>query len=461
MNRMPHIAITLLLLCGIFCFFSCGKKTSGSENPDTYALPDTLVVGTLYSPTSFFLVKGDTMGYDYDLAKQFARDKKIAVQFEVMRSLSALEAMLDSGKIDLIAYNTPVTAEYNERVAHCGLENITHQVLIQPIKKGEPLISDVTELVGKEIYVERNSKYESRLRNLNNEVGGGIIIHSISRDTIMSEDLIEMVAEGEIPLTIVDSDIAKLDHTYYSNIDINLEVSFAQRSSWAVRKSEQWLADSINAWAQDPRIVNTGRSLFHHYFETNKATRSAAIDIKLLKKGIVSRYDEFFKTYAKNINWDWKLLAAQGYAESKFDPQATSWVGARGVMQLMPATARRYGLSEENITDPQRNIETAVKVIADLDKSLNKYVSDPEERKKFIIAAYNSGIAHIYDAIALATKYGKNPQLWENNVSDALLMKGYPEYYNDEVCKYGYFRGKQTVSYVQEVFKMYHLYKKY
>ena len=117
---MPHIAITLLLLCGIFCFFSCGKKTSGSENPDTYALPDTLVAGTLYSPTSFFLVKGDTMGYDYDLAKQFARDKKIAVQFEVMRSLSALEAMLDSGKIDLIAYNTPVTAEYNERVAHCG-----------------------------------------------------------------------------------------------------------------------------------------------------------------------------------------------------------------------------------------------------------------------------------------------------------------------------------------------------
>ena len=121
--------------------------------------------------------------------------------------------------------------------------------MIQPLEKGKAAISDVTQLVGKDVYVEKDSKYESRLRNLNNEVGGGINIHTIARDTLMSEDLIEMVAGGEIPLTIVDSDIAQLDHSYFPNIDIRLEVSFPQRSAWAVSLTNSWLADSINAWA--------------------------------------------------------------------------------------------------------------------------------------------------------------------------------------------------------------------
>ena len=181
----------------------------------------------------------------------------------------------------------------------------------------------------------------------------------------------------------------------------------------------------------------------------------------MLKRGIVSRYDAFFKQEAKHIGWDWKLLAAQGYIESNFNPDAVSWAGARGIMQLMPATARRYGLDENNISDPESSIKASVRLISDLDKSLSKYVPDNEERKKFILAAYNSGIAHIYDAIALARKYGKDPQIWNDNVSEALLMKAYPEYYNDEVCKYGYFRGRQTVKYVTEVLRIYHLYKRY
>ena len=161
------------------------------------------------------------------------------------------------------------------------------------------------------------------------------------------------------------------------------------------------------------------------------------------------------------MGWDWKLLAAQAYIESNFNPQAVSWAGARGIMQLMPATARTLGLSDNNIEDPESNIQAAVKLILSLDKTLQKYVPDTEERKKFILAAYNSGIAHIYDAISLAQKFGKDPQIWDGNVSEALLMKAYPEYYNDEVCKYGYFRGRQTVKYVSEVLRIYHLYKRY
>ncbi len=458
MQRLLKIAI-FALLCGSMSLLSC-RQSSHSRESDDKSLPDTLVVGTLYSPTSYFLYKGDYMGYNYDLITRFARDKHLAVRFDVVRSVAALMNKLDSAKIDIIAYNIPITAEYNELIQHCGVENITRQVLVQPLKDGKQTITDITQLVGKEVYVEKGSKYESRLKNIDNELGGGIRIHTIARDTIMSEDLIEMVANGSIPLTIVDSDIAQLDHTYYSNIDINLEVSFPQRSSWAVRKSEKWLADSIDQWASQKTIKDFAHSLFHHYFETSKSTTGATIDIKKLKRGIVSRFDKYFKESAAQIGWDWKLLAAQGYVESNFNPEAVSWAGARGVMQLMPATARRYGLGS-NIADPQSNIDAAARIIRDLDKSLSKYVSEEEERKKFILAAYNSGISHIYDAIALAKKFGKNPKIWKGNVSEALLMKAYPEYYNDEVCKYGYFRGRQTVKYVDEVMRTYHLYKRY
>ena len=234
MRRLVDIML-VFFVATVVMSTSCRRSTDATQTDSIcHNLPDTIVVGTLYSPTSYFLYKGDLMGYNYDMMNRFAADKHIAVRFEVFRSLSAMLEELDSARIDVAAYNVPITAEYKSRVLSCGPENVTTQVLIQPLEKGKAAISDVTQLVGKDVYVEKDSKYESRLRNLNNEVGGGINIHTIARDTLMSEDLIEMVAGGEIPLTIVDSDIAQLDHSYFPNIDIRLEVSFPQRSAWAV-----------------------------------------------------------------------------------------------------------------------------------------------------------------------------------------------------------------------------------
>ncbi len=119
--------------------------------------------------------------------------------------------MLDSGKVDLIAYEVPITEHYRQYVLPCGPENITTQVLVQPKVSKQPAVKDVTELVGKEVYVEKDSKYLRRLRNLNDELGGGIIIREVDADSLITEDLIEMVSDGKIPLTVVDSDIARLN----------------------------------------------------------------------------------------------------------------------------------------------------------------------------------------------------------------------------------------------------------
>lgn len=447
---LQAIAILLLALCTTL---SCGR---GGNSRDTEAdstahpLPDTLRVGTLYSPTSYFMYREEQMGYDYDMVTRLGADKGMVIDLHVAPSLNALIEMLDSGLIDLAAYEIPITAEYKSRVIPAGDENITTQVLVQP--KSDDRITDVTQLAGREVYVEADSKYLYRLKNLNDEIGGGINIHEVKSDTLITEDLIEMVATGKIPLTIVDSDIARINRTYYNSLDIGLPVSFEQRSAWGVSPDKPWLADSITTWMGQSDARKTQAQLLKRYFELSKVSPASSIDFT---KGRISPYDRLFRKYASEIGWDWRLLAAQGYTESRFDSTVVSWAGARGIMQIMPRTARAHGLSADRITNPEANIRAAASIMKSLDNSLAKKVPDPEERRKFTLAAYNSGIAHIYDAIALAAKYGKNPQVWDGNVADALLMKSKPEYYNDPVCKYGYFRGKETTAYVRKVMDFY------
>lgn len=448
------VVIGILLMWILIHVAGCGNRhENGGDAVIGYRLPDTLRVGTLYSPSSFFIYREEKMGYDYDLISRFVADKDIYLDLKVATSLASMIGMLDSGIIDVIAYEVPITAEYRNKVLPCGIENITRQVLVQPRNADGSRIGDVTELVGKDVYVEKDSKYQHRMDNLNEELGGGIRIHPIDKDTLITEDLIAMVSEGAIPLTVVDSDIARLNKTYFRDLDITLDVSFQQRSAWGVSPSKPWLADSIDAWmAQEaPRKAQT--MLLKRYFELSK-NGSSVYNINF-SDGRLSPYDNLFRNYAKELDWDWRLLASQGFVESRFDTTVVSWAGARGIMQIMPGTARAYGLSQERVANPEENISTAVKILKDLDKSLTKYVPDAGERKKFIVGAYNSGIAHVYDAIALARKYGKNPQLWDGNVEEAILMKSKPEYYNDEVCKYGYFRGRQTVTYVKEVMDFY------
>lgn len=446
------VAATIMLL--VVAATACKGKQPNAEIADPpHPLPDTLRVATLYSPTSYFIYRDEPMGYDYSLLTQFAADKGIKVDLTVASSLQNLLALLDSGKVDLLAYEIPVTAEYRRLVIPCGPEFLTHQVLVQPKKNGQPLITDETELIGKEIFVEENSKYQFRLQNLNEELGGGIRIHPIDRDTLITEDLIEMVSSGEIPLTVVDSDIARLNRTYYKDLDISLKLSFPQKSSWGVSHSNQWLADSINAWFAQEQPKERQARLLKRYFELSKDDDdNFTLD---LSKGVISPYDRIFKKYAGDIGMDWRLLAAQGFHESHFDPTRVSWAGARGVMQIMPRTARAYKLSQADITDPEANISTATKIMRDLDKTLSRRVPDNQERLKFVIAAYNSGIAHVLDAIDLAKKYGKDPTVWDGNVESALLMKANPEYYTDPVCRAGYFRGRETVAYVKKVMDFY------
>ena len=260
-----HTITATAVLAAVAVLSSCSdNKADRSE----HRLPDTLKVATLYSPTSYFIYRGEPMGYDYTLVDSLAEQKGMVLDLKAVRSLSEAIAMLDSGKVDLIAYDVPITEHYLKYVIPCGPENYTTQVLVQPKVQGEAPVTDITQLIGKDVYVEKDSKYLRRMHNLNDELGGGIEIHEVDGDSLITEDLIAMVNDGKIPMTVVDSDIARLNKTYYPGLDIEVPVSFAQRSSWAVAPDKAWLADSIDAWfaMSEPQEIN--KDLLKQFFAT-------------------------------------------------------------------------------------------------------------------------------------------------------------------------------------------------
>lgn len=456
--RTLIIPLFLILFC---CVFGCKNTRPNPVSENAYDLPQIkdsgeLVVLTLYSSTSYFIYRGQEMGFQYELSGQFAKSLGLKLRIEVANSVDELIRKLLAGEGDMIAYNLPVTKEWKDSLIYCGEDIITHQVIVQQGKGKQKPLKDVTELIGKDIYV-KPGKYYDRLVNLNNELGGGIQIHKVTNDSITTEDLITQVAQGKIPYTVADNDLAKLNKTYYPNLNIDLSISFDQRSSWAVRKDCPELAAVATKWHEENMTSPAYTASMKRYFENSKMMPHSPI--LSLREGKISHYDDLFKKYSKDIGWDWRMLASLAYTESNFDTTAVSWAGAKGLMQLMPATARAMGVPPGKEQNPEESVKAAVKYIAATDRSLSM-IPDKQERLSFILASYNAGLGHIYDAMALAEKYGKNKLVWKDNVENFILLKSNEEYFTDPICKNGYFRGIETYNFVRDILSRYESYKK-
>ena len=456
--RTLIIPLFLVLFC---CVFGCKNTRPNPVSENAYDLSQIkdsgeLVVLTLYSSTSYFIYRGQEMGFQYELSGQFAKSLGLKLRIEVANSVDELIRKLLAGEGDMIAYNLPVTKEWKDSLIYCGEDIITHQVIVQQGKGKQKPLKDVTELIGKDIYV-KPGKYYDRLVNLNNELGGGIQIQKVTNDSITTEDLITQVAQGKIPYTVADNDLAKLNKTYYPNLNIDLSISFDQRSSWAVRKDCPELAAAATKWHEENMTSPAYTASMKRYFENSKMMPHSPI--LSLREGKISHYDDLFKKYSKDIGWDWRMLASLAYTESNFDTTAVSWAGAKGLMQLMPATARAMGVPPGKEQNPEESVKAAVKYIAATDRSLSM-IPDKQERLSFILASYNAGLGHIYDAMALAEKYGKNKLVWKDNVENFILLKSNEEYFTDPICKNGYFRGIETYNFVRDILSRYESYKK-
>lgn len=466
----------LLWILGLVLIASCNETVQKSKSksilPDNIPdLPQIIESGrirvvTNYNSTNYFVYKGRPMGYQFELLQEFANFMNLKLEVTVNNDLQANYNDLQNGIVDIIASSLAVTRETEELVTFTEPHSYSRQVLIQQAFPPEnyrnlsgaqlnPLIRNQLELAGKSIYVQKGSAFVQRLRNLSNEIGDSI--HIVEIPDYEVEQLIELVAEGEIPYTVADENLARVNLNFFPNIDVETAISFSQKHAWAVNKNAPELLNAVNNWMVGFKKTAQYHRIYQKYFLNKRSMHIVDAGFHSIKGGRVSIYDELIRQESEKFNWDWRLIASIIYQESRFIPDAESWAGALGLMQLMPETADRFGV--QNITSPRDNIRGGMEFLQWLDERLTSRIEDQEERLKFVLASYNVGLGHVLDAMRLAEKNGKNPTVWTDNVDYYILNKSNPKYYNDPVVRFGYCRGEEPFYYVREILERYDHYK--
>lgn len=415
---------------------------------------------------SYFVYKGRPIGYEYELLRLFAKELKVDLKIKIISGVENGIHQLNTGEGDILAFPLTVTEERTAYVSFSRPLFNSYQVLVQrkpdnwkSISQNEidkSVIRDAHALIGKEVHVMKSSSFAERLRNLSPEIGGDVAVVEDSANA-ETESLIRQVALGNIDFTVADHPIALVNANYYPNLDVSTILSQPQQIAWSARKNSPELLKVINAWLVKIKKEPTFMVIYNRYF---KSPRTSLLrvnsDYSSLGGNKISRYDDLIKKGAIKLDWDWRLLAAIVYQESKFVSNDESWAGARGLMQLMPETAKRFGATDPD--DPKQSIKAGVNYLKHLDRYWAKNITDPNERLKFILASYNAGLTHIVDARELTRKYGKNPVLW-NDVEYYLLKKSDPQYYRDPLAAAGYCKCEEPVNYIKNVLNTYEEYK--
>lgn len=424
-----------------------------------------LRAATDYGSVSYLIYRGETIGYQYEILKEIAGHLDVELEMVVEKDIELAMKKLNNGDIDIIAMGLTVTSARRQLFEFTEPIMTTRQVLIQRKPDNfqqmstadeieSHLLRNQIELAGKTIYVQKGTIFSKRLATLANEIGDTIYVLEEDKDV---EELIAAVANGEIDYTVADRYIALVNARYYNNIDILTPISFPQRIAWIAKKGQTGIIDTINSWFDDFNKSLLSRLLYNKYFENLRSGRISRSQYSSFSGGKLSAYDEDIKSASKILGWDWRLLASMIYQESEFKPHVRSWVGAYGLMQMMPNTFEKYGL--DTTASPEQQIVAGAKYLKHLEGQLPDEITDSLERDKFTLAAYNCGLGHVLDARRLTKKYGKNPNVWTDNVDFYILNLSDKFYYHDTAVYYGYIRGEETYKFVNDIFQRYEDYK--
>ena len=458
--------VTIALSCS---YLHTGSKTSKPQyvsfDLDSIRSRGKLIAVTDINSTNYFIYKGEPMGFNYELLKSFSDHIGIDLEIVTENHLDKAFEMLNSGEADLLAIGLTVNSSRKKEIQFTEPIEETRQVLVQRKPENwraltaddidKRLIRNQLDLAKLTVYVQEGSSHVERLVTLASEIGDSINIVEVPYD---SEKLIRNVADGEIDYTVCDENVAQVNATYYSDIDINTPVSFPQNIAWGVRKkNSKRLLQELNQWITSYKRTESYALLYAKYFRNSRSSTIVKSDYYALNTGKVSRYDDMIRKFSTRINWDWRLLASLICQESHFNPTVRSWAGAYGLMQIMPVTGKNLGI--DITSSPENNMRAGIKYINYLHSIFDPKIPDENERLNFILAAYNAGPGHILDAMKLAEKNGMDPHKWEGNVAVWMLKKTEPQYYNDSAVKNGYFKGTESVAFVTEILDRYEHYK--
>ncbi len=400
------------------------------------------------SPASYFLWRGELAGFEYELARRFAERHRMRLEVVVPPTPALALEWLEEGRADIAGG----FLERNGTGAHAvAYTDRLHQARLWVVGRQDDSPERVgwEDLTGATVAANSGSMVWQELEEHARE--HGFVLLNLADGSDVEEMLNRMVA-GEFDYAVVEEHLLGLELAVRDDIRKHFEADTPVQHAWAVRGTDEALLAALNEFFGEKYRGVIYNVLYRRYFEDERAIRLRQ-DESIEITGKLSPWDEVVQRHAEGLNFDWRLIVAQMYYESRFDPNAVSSMGALGLMQVTPRAGEQVGVTDlENPTD---NIRAGMLY---LDWVRQRF---PEElpvadRMWFSLASYNAGFGHVMDARRLAAQKGWDPDRWFDNVEHAMLLLSQKKYYTQ--ARHGYVRGSEPVSYLDRISSLYKAY---
>jgi len=394
--------------------------------------------------TYYELPDGQQAGLEYELTKRFA--KELGVRLKIVKTDTDKDALNQVINNEVhFAAGLVVTKNRQAKVRFTPhYQNISQQLVYHNNIRKPPTDLDNLNYGHKLNVVAKEHKIE--FLQLLQQENPQLTWQELS--DITSSKLAEKVWNKELKYAVFDSNAFARIRLFYPELKLAFTLPEQQYLSWAFPRSDD---NSLYLAAIQffNKLQKTGelQCLIEKYYGYAYSNENA-LNIKKFLRHIKERlplYQEHFKLIANEYDLDWRLAAAIGYQESKWNPKAISGTGVKGLMMLTEMTAKEMGI--EDRTDPFASIEGGTKYFYTLKQRISKQIVEPD-RTWFALAAYNIGIGHVRDARKITTQQGDNPNKW-SDVKQHLLKLTQPRWYKK--TKYGYARGHEAVEFIENI----------
>jgi len=408
----------------------------------------TLRIITRNSASTYFIWRGEILGFEYELARKFADRHHLRLEVIVPTGRDDLIPWLQKGRGDIVAAAltaNPARAT-REKVSFSRSYHKVSEILVA--RSSEKHLKKLPDISNRSVVVRKSSSYWHTLLTL--QKNSGVKFNLIAApETLETEEIIAKVASGEYDLTVADSHILDIELTWRNDIKGAFALGEPVRHGWAVLPKNKKLLAAINTFF-DKEYRGTFYNMTVDKYFHNRRSIKTHVRFRAKHRGELSPYDAIVKKHASDYRFDWRMIVAQMFQESRFDPQARSFAGAVGLMQVMPKTGKSMGF--HNLREPSTGIHAGVKYLDWLRRYFDIEL-DARERNWFLLASYNVGAGHVADARRLARQKGLDPNIWFGNVEKSIRLLAKPAYARK--ARYGYCRGAEPVRYVREIDRRY------
>lgn len=416
-----------------------------------------LRMATVGGANGYFLREGGDAGFEYELLLEFSRAWNLRLEVVVPEPWETLVDLLSDGRADVAAADLGPDPEFEERVAYTRPCNLVQDTLIRPASAGAATGWEVLD--GLQVWVPAGSGIQSTLRHLQQDLGYRLQI-APAAPGVTARALMAQVSRGEIPAAVVPARLAQTAREADDNLEIGPELNEGRPVVWAVRRQSPALLAALDVFLTEqfqltpdgPRRGTLHAVLTERYFHDDRALRAYAEgDAPAGARRRISAWDDLIRAAADSAGFDWRLLAAVIYEESRFDPGAVSPAGALGLMQVLP---RAGGPAAVRLLDPVQNIRAGVRLLREIHAGYAG--SDSTDRWALTLATYHAGSGRLALARRATISLGLDPDRWEGAVSAGLL---HVERLRSRLGEPP-FPGAVTVDYVRTVMNRYDLYRR-